>query len=258
MYIDTHTHIHYKDFDQERKELIKKLTEQKIYTILIGTDLDTSQRAIDFTDEYEYSKATVGYHPNDHGEWCEEKWAQIVSLASSDKVVGIGETGIDLYRDQSKDNKSNQIELFHRHITLAQKLDKAVVIHSRDAFPEVEEVLKQYQGLRVVFHCYTGNRYWMERLSLLPHEVYFSYSGIITFKNKVEQIQEAAKYTPIERILTETDSPYLAPVPFRGKQNNSTLLPYVANFLADLREVGQDEFKSQIFQNAQSIFKKLT
>lgn len=258
MYIDTHTHIHYPDFDKERQDIISQLQDQKIYTVVVGTDLESSQRAIEFTDEYQYSKATVGYHPNDHDMWSEDSWNQIVTLAQSEKVVGIGETGIDLYRDQTPDNLSSQTELFHRHLKLGQELNKSIVIHSRDAFLEVEKILQEYSGLRVIFHCYTGDREWMERLSILPHEVYFSYSGIVTFKNKVEYIQEAAKHTPEDRILTETDSPYLAPVPFRGKRNDSTLLPYVTNFLAELREVDHDKFKEQVFRNSQNVFKNLT
>lgn len=257
MYIDTHTHIHYPDFDNERENLIEKLKEQEIFTVVIGTDINSSQRAIDFTNEYVYAKATVGYHPNDHNICSQENWNNIVKLAKEDCVVGIGETGIDLYRDASEKNSSNQIELFHKHINLAITLDKTLVIHSREAFPQVEKVLNEYKNMRIIFHCYTGNRQWMERLSTLSHDVYFSYSGIVTFKNNVEEIQEAAKHTSIEKILTETDSPYLAPVPFRGQRNDSTLLPYVTHFLADLRGTERQKLRDQVFKNALNAFRNL-
>lgn len=257
MYIDTHTHIHYADFDEDRDDIAQKLQEIPVYVVVIGTDLDTSERALLYTQKYPYAKATVGYHPNDHGEWSIAKWEEIAKLATHENVVAIGETGIDLYRDQSEENKNAQIDLFHRHIDLAQKLDKPIIIHSRDAFPEVEKILQEYPKIKVIFHCFTGSREWMERLSTLTEEIYFSYSGIVTFKNNVDDIKEAAKHTPGNRILTETDSPYLAPVPHRGKRNDSTLLPFVTDYLAELREVNREQFKGQVYRNAQQVFKNL-
>jgi TatD DNase family protein len=258
MYIDTHTHIHYPEFDAVRTELIDTLTKKKIYTILVGTDVESSKRAIEFTREYIYSKATVGFHPNDYFQVTNDSWKHIEKMAHDDQVVGIGETGIDVYRDQSPDHLKAQTELFHRHIELSKTTKKPLVIHSRDAFEEVEKILGQYQGLKIIFHCFTGNRYWLERLcSSLSHEVYFSFSGIVTFKNKVESIQEAAKIAPMECILTETDSPYLAPVPYRGQRNDSTLLPYITDFLADLRQIDKHDFSDLVFQNAKRAFQNL-
>lgn len=253
---DTHCHIHGQEFDKHRDQLIAQIQEQQLKLVCIGTTLADSQKAVDYVQEYESMWATVGLHPHEVVSISDPAYLrqELKRLAKYSSVVGLGETGFDFYYNDKEVLYSWQRKLFQVHIELAQELQLPLIIHTRDAFPETYELLSQYQDLTVIYHCFTGSPYWVDRLLSLPHISYFSFSGLITFKKKTENIQEAVKVVPEDRILVETDSPYLAPEPFRGKQNQPLYIQYMIEKIAHIRGCSVETQEEILDTNACQVF----
>lgn len=253
---DTHCHIHGHEFDHDRDQLIAQIQEQQLKLVCIGTTLADSQKAVDYVQEYESMWATVGLHPHEVVSISDPAYLrqELKRLAKYSSVVGLGETGFDFYYNDKEVLYSWQRKLFQVHIELAQELHLPIIIHTRDAFPETYELLSQYRDLTVIYHCFTGSPYWVEQLLSLPHTSYFSFSGLITFRKKTENIQEAVKQVPEDRILAETDSPYLAPEPFRGRQNQPLYVQYVIEKIAFLWGYSRKDQEEIIDANAQRVF----
>ena len=253
MFIDSHCHLTYEPLVSNISKIIEdceKLSVTKLLTI--GTNIQSSVKCIEISKEYQNIYSSVGIHPVEaHIE--SDKKDQVQKLyQSSDKNIGYGETGLDFY--YSSEEKKCQIDLFETHIKFAVEDNSTVIVHTRDAEDETLSILKEHtknSNLRVLIHCFTGSMQFAK--SLLNIGCYISFSGIITFKNTIE-IQEVAKYTPIDRILVETDSPFLSPHPLRGKKNYPENVVLVAEKLAKLKNTTISEIGKKTSDNFLNVF----
>jgi len=200
--------------------------------VTIGTDGPTSQGAVDWARRDPRVYATVGLHPHDAKTADDALWGRFEALAAEPRCVGIGEAGLDYHYGHSP--REDQLRVFERHVALADATDRALVIHTREAWDDTWRVLEPARHLRIVFHCFTGGPDEAERALELGASL--SFSGIVTFRNAGE-IRAAARLTPLDRLLVETDSPYLAPIPHRGRPNEPAFVAQTAAFLAELKGV---------------------
>jgi TatD DNase family protein len=218
--------------------------------VCVGTDAASSQAAVELASSHADVVATVGLHPHDASRFADE-WDELVSLANHDHVVAIGETGFDLHYEHS--TREQQEAAFRAHIALADRLDRALVIHTRDAWDDTFRVLGELGApARTVFHCFTGGA--DEARRALAFGAYLSFSGIVSFKN-ADDVRAAASVTPLSRTLVETDAPYLAPVPHRGKQNEPAWVPDVGAALATATRRSIDEVAAATRANAAAVFR---
>lgn len=249
--IDSHAHLDEERFDEDRDELIKSLKENAVsYIINPSSDMETSRRVVELSNRYDNIFAAVGIHPHDAEGFKEEDLDELKQLSKDEKVVAIGEIGLDYYYDNSP--RKIQKEVFKKQLELAYVLDLPVIIHTRDAMRDTYDILKEFEGrVTGVMHCYTGSIEMAEKFMKLGF--YISIAGPVTFKNAVN-VREMAKQIPLERLLIETDSPYLAPVPNRGKRNDPTNVRYVADMLANLKEIQIDKIIEHSRENTVKLF----
>lgn len=249
--IDSHAHLDEERFDEDRDELIKSLKENAIsYVINPSSDMETSRRVVELSNKYENIFAAVGIHPHDAEGFKEDDLDELRELSKDERVVAIGEIGLDYYYDNSP--RDIQKEVFRKQLELSHELDLPVIIHTRDAMGDTYDILKEFEGrVRGVMHCYTGSIEMAEKFMKLGF--YISIAGPVTFKNAVN-VREMAKQIPLERLLIETDSPYLAPVPNRGKRNDPTNVRYVADMLANLKEIQIDKIIEHSRENTVELF----
>ncbi|MEI6040545.1 MAG: TatD family hydrolase [Candidatus Berkelbacteria bacterium] len=251
MFIDTHCHLNLESFERDYKKVIDRSFTGGVGTIInIGSDYKNSKRAVDLAKDYPQGVyAAVGMHPGDSlGEVYNEK--KFSDLLYSKKVVAIGEIGLD-YTVEKLD-KVAQAELFKKQIDLAVKYSKPVVIHCREAYTDLIEILKSYENLpKIVMHCYVGNL--ADAKTFLEMGLYLSFTGIITF-NKNEELNEVVKYAPLERIMIETDAPWLAPEPHRGHRNEPLYVIEIARKIAQIKNISLAEVEVQTTKNAQEFF----
>lgn len=251
--VDTHAHLDEEAFDGDRPEVIARAEAAGIVRIItIGTTVDTSHRALEIAREFPCVFAAVGIQPNYVAQAKAGDWESIVDLAGSEKVVAIGETGLDRYWDYAPFDL--QIDYFQRHIALAQKLDKPFVVHCREAEAETIAQLQQASQrgpLRGVMHSFTGSLETAR--ACLDLGLHISLAGMVTFK-KSQALRDLISQLPLDRLLVETDSPYLAPQPVRGKRNEPSFVRMTANLVAELAGISQDEFARQTTANADRLF----
>jgi len=216
--------------------------------VVVGTDASTSREAIALAARHPDVRATVGLHPHDASK-LDEEWPELVALAGSEGVVAIGEAGFDLHYRHSEPDAQEQA--FRAQIRLAKQLDRALVIHTREAWPDTFRVLAD-EGVpeRTVFHCFTGGP--AEASVCVEIGAHLSFSGIISFKG-ADDVRDAARVTPLERILVETDAPYLAPVPYRGRENEPALVVVVGAALAQALGRPIDEIAARTSENAARV-----
>jgi TatD DNase family protein len=260
MLIDSHTHAQFADFKDEVDKVIKRALSQNIWLINVGTNKKTSQEAVDLAQKYSLGVfAAVGMHPSDAKEELkmnsEEKDLEFLfELTKKDKVVGIGECGLDYFKTQDKKIKDDQKNLFLRHINLSQKSEKPLIIHCRDAHQDMQEILHANKNRLLsnpgVMHFFTGSK--EDARVYLDLGFYISFSGVITFARDYDKV---IKFVPQDRILIETDAPYVAPAPFRGKRNEPSYVKYVADKLAEILEEDKEKIYNQTFENAKNLFK---
>lgn len=252
--IDTHAHLDEEAFDVDREEVVARaLAAGIVRVITIGTTAPTSRAAVDIAARFQSVYAAVGIQPNYVSQAKAGDWECIEELAGRPKVVAIGETGLDRYWDYAPFDL--QIEYFQRHMELARKLDLPFVVHCRDAEADTLEQLRRAAAgghLRGVMHSFSGDMATAE--ACLELGLYISFAGMLTYK-KSQKLREVAVRIPADRILVETDSPYLAPQPMRGKRNEPANVQYTANCLADLRGVSREEFARQTTANVARLFR---
>ena len=251
---DSHCHLDDRQFDADREAMIERARNAGIqYLLSIGTgdgppDLGA---AIRLADRYEFVYATVGVHPNDADKLNSNTFRNLESLVQHPKVVAVGEIGLDYHWGVPKEI---QTPLFERQLALAKECRKPIVIHTRDAWEDTMEVLERdwsNADLPCVMHCFTGTVEQAERCLRLGF--YLSFGGVTTFPNAA-QVREAAKITPVERMLLETDCPYLAPKPHRGKRNEPSLLVHTAAAIAEVKELGVEELAEATTRNFERLF----
>jgi TatD DNase family protein len=255
MLIDSHCHLTYEPMVSDIQKVLDLCKQNQVSKILtIGTNLETSKKSIQIAEAYKNIFCTIGLHPNET-EKEGINFTEIVNLArSSKKIIGIGETGLDFYYDKEKEKSAIQIDMFEKHIELGEKTHKPVIVHTRSADKETLEVIKKIKNRKeidFVIHCFTGNSNFCHKL--LDLGCYISFSGIITF-NKVEEICKAVEIVPLDKLLVETDSPYLSPVPFRGKKNFPSNVKFVAEKIAQIKKVSFEEIALCTSKNFNKIF----
>lgn len=242
MLIDTHAHIHDPRFDSDRDEVIERARNAGVEVMVtVGTDLENSRAAVALAEQYSFIYATVGVHPHEVKGLTAEALAELRVLASHPRVVAYGEIGLDYYYDHSP--RDIQREQFKAQLSIAQELNLPIVIHTRDAQEDTLAILKEeWKDRPGVFHCFTGDPAYATQALQLGFMV--SFSGIVTFP-KATELREAVRVVPLDRLLIETDCPYLAPIPHRGKRNEPSYLPAIAEIIArehgtqTIQEVGQ-------------------
>ncbi len=256
MLIDTHTHIADPEFDIDREVVIERALSANVQKmILIGTDLASSKRAVALAERYPFLFATVGLHPHESHVMNETLLISLKSLCGHPKVVGCGEMGLDYHYHHA--TQEDQRHAFVAQIRLAKEKRLPLIVHSREAWEEMFDYLEQEQvqthakEVGAVFHCFTGDKKVAERAIDLGF--YISFSGIVTFP-KAADLQEIASTMPIEKMLIETDAPYLAPQGFRGKRNEPAYVRVVAEKIAALRSCSLEEIAVQTSQNAIRLF----
>ena len=253
MIFDTHAHYDDDAFDEDREELIKAILESDIKRIVnVGANLKTSQNSIDLANKYDLFYAAVGVHPDDCNEVDDAGIDKLREMSKEKKVVAIGEIGLDYY--WHKDNPDIQKEAFKRQIELAKELSLPIIIHSREAARDTMDILAETNaGVNSgVVHCFS---YSPEiALEAIRLGFYVGVGGVVTFKN-AKKLKETVERIPLEKIVLETDCPYLAPVPFRAKRNSSLYLEYVVEEIAMLKQTDPETVKEITYKNALDMYK---
>ena len=249
--IDTHAHLDFPDYKDDIDEVIERAGEVGVeYMINVGTTVASSNKSIELAKQYEQIYASIGIHPNEASKVSGEEWSRLEALAGGDKVVAIGETGLDYYRDRSK--REDQKRLFHQHIELAQRHNLPVIIHNREASSDCLDIVHEYSGkIKGVVHCFAGTVEDAEEFLKLGFHV--SFAGPITFP-KADNLREALKAVPVERLLLETDCPFLAPQPKRGKRNEPSYLQYTIPVFAELYKLSVEDIKRITTFSAKNLF----
>ena len=248
---DTHAHYDDAQFDADREALLSAMPENGVGLILDpGCDLESSRAAIALAEQYPHVYAAVGYHPENCAPYTDADLDILRRLAQHPKVVAIGEIGLDYYWEQNPP-KAFQQEVFRAQLALAQELSLPVIVHDREAHADCLAIVKEFPGVRGVFHCYSGSVEMARELWKLGW--YTGFDGPVTYKNArrtVEVVQEV----PLERLLLETDSPYMAPVPVRGTRNDSRNIAHIAAKIAEVRGMTADEVIRIAADNGKRLF----
>ena len=249
--IDSHCHLDHEPLLSDLSNVIKRSKKIGIKKLLtISTSLESFERIKDIIKQDEMIYGTIGIHPHEANQNLINSEIIVKNFNENSKVIGIGETGLDFYYNNS--DKNEQIKSFNEHIKASIETNAPLIIHSRSAEDDTFEILNSYKkhNPKILMHCFTGSKNFAEKL--LDLNAYFSASGIITFKNSIE-LQETFKFVPTDKVLIETDSPFLAPVPNRGKKNEPSFIDFTAQKLADLKEIS----KSQLIKITTDNFNKL-
>lgn len=252
MIFDTHAHYDDEAFNEDREKLIDEISRSEIRKIVnVGANLATSKNSVDLSEKYDFFYAAVGVHPDDAAEVNDEGIERLRELAKGKKVVAVGEIGLDYY--WNKENSDLQKTAFKRQIELARELSLPIIVHSRDAAADTMEILHETDAGKLggVIHCFS---YSPEiALESVKMGFYIGIGGVVTFKN-AKKIKESVEAIPLEKIVLETDCPYLAPDPFRGKRNSSLYLEYVVKEIARLKGIDENTVMEQTFKNALNMY----
>lgn len=250
MYFDTHAHYDDEAFNEDRDALLPRLNAGGVELIIDpGCDVKSSRAAIALAEKYSFVYAAVGVHPENIAGFPMNELGKIRALAAHPKCVAIGEIGLDYYWDAS--HKDEQKAIFRAQLDMAQELCKPVIIHDREAHGDCMEMVRQYPGLRGVFHCYSGSAEMAKEL--LKNGWYLGFDGPVTYKSARKTI-EVLELCPLDRLLIETDSPYIGPVPMRGKRNDSGNLRYIVEKIAEVKGVSPEDIACISMENGKRLF----
>lgn len=249
---DSHCHLTYEPLKSNIEKIIQDCKENNINTLLsIGTTFLNSRESLDLAKKYDNIFTSVGIHPHEVDKDF-KNFKLLKKLTDENKVIGIGETGLDFFYNHSK--KDNQIVSFEKHIELARNKKLAVIVHTRNANDDTIRIIKREKNkfdTKFLIHCFSEDEFFCKKLIDLG--CYISFSGIVTFRN-ADKVREAAKIVPLNKILIETDSPYLTPEPMRGKPNSPVNVKYIANILAEIKEISLNNFSKSILKNFNNLF----
>jgi TatD DNase family protein len=250
MLVDTHCHLDFPEFDQDRDEVIERAKSQGIdYIVNIGASLEGSRRSVELAQKYSSIYATVGIHPHEADNFNPEIEKEIKDLAKKDKVVAIGEIGLDYFKGYSK--KENQLPLFLNLIKLGKELKLPLVIHTREAQADTLRILKEAQPVKAVVHCFSGDKAFLKECLDLGFLVSFTCN--VTYK-KAAGLREIVKVAPLDSLLLETDAPYLSPEGLRGKRNEPAQVRLLAELVAKLKGLKFEEVAEATTLNARRFF----
>lgn len=259
--VDTHCHLNFNTFDNDRRQVVERARENGIYRILIpGIDIETSRSAIDFTEVYDDVYASIGIHPNMGYTWTSQSYEELRMIALQRKVVAIGEIGLDYYRDQTP--KTQQQVIFKKQLELAADLGKPVIIHNREASEDILKIIQEwYKGLNNnrsrlvehpgVMHSFSGNINFAREI--VSYNFKIGITGPITFNNS-QLLQEIVEFHRVDKLLIETDAPYLTPHPYRGKRNEPANVRIIAEKIAELKEDSLDKIAKVTTAEADRLF----
>ena len=256
MYFESHAHYDDRRYDGDRHELLMACKASGVkYIVNAGADLESSRKGIEMAAQYEFLYAAVGVHPHDAKELDEASFAELTNLSYSEKVVAIGEIGLDYHYDNSP--RDIQQKWFTRQMELAKKRELPVIIHSRDASAQTFDMIKSAElskregkGAGVI-HCYSGS--WEMAMEYVKMGYYLGIGGVITYNNAKKTVEVVGRI-PIERILIETDCPYLSPVPNRGKRNDSQNLKYICEKISEIKQIDVETVEEITCKNAKTLF----
>lgn len=252
MLFDTHAHLNAEQFEEDLEEVIERAQEVGVSNIVVvGFDRPTITRAMELVEKYEFIYASIGWHPVDAIDMTMDDLAWIEELLAHPKVVALGEIGLDYYWDKSP--QDIQKEVFRKQIRLAKKVNLPIVIHNREATADIVTILKEEDAKEVggIMHCFSGSVEVAKEC--VKMNFYISLGGPVTFKN-AKKPKEVAQEIPLEKLLIETDCPYLAPHPFRGKRNEPSYVKLVAEQIAELKGISYEEVAKKTTENAKKLF----
>ena len=251
MIIDTHAHYDDEQFDEDREEILGKMQDAGIGMIMdAGSTILSWDKIVKLTEEYPFVYGAIGVHPDEVGNLDETQFARMERLLDKEKIKAVGEIGLDYYWD--KEGHDLQKHWFIRQLDLAREMNKPVMIHSREAAADTMEIMKEHgKGLKGVIHCYSYSLEMAREYVKMGY--YIGVGGVVTFKNS-KKLKEIVEEIPLESIVLETDCPYLAPTPFRGKRNSSLYLPYVVEAIAELKGISAEQVIEQTEKNARDLY----
>ena len=253
MLIDTHVHLNADQYDEDLQEVIDRALEEDIDRMfVVGFDTNTIERTMKLIDQYDFIYGIIGWHPVDAIDCTEERLQWIEELSKHPKIIGIGEMGLDYHWDKSP--KDIQKEVFRKQIALAKRVQLPIIIHNREATQDCVDILKEENSSEVggIMHSFSGSNEIADEI--LKMNFYISLGGPVTFKN-AKQPKEVAQHIPLDRLLVETDAPYLSPHPYRGKRNEPARVKLVAEQIAELRGISYEEVCKATTENAERLFK---
>ncbi|ALS03016.1 hydrolase TatD [Enterococcus silesiacus] len=253
MIFDSHTHLNAEQFNEDIPETIARAKELGVTEMaVVGFDTPTIEKSLELSQQYKEIQSIIGWHPTEAGSYTPEIEKKLQQLLTTPKVVALGEIGLDYY--WMEDPKEVQDRVFRRQIAIAKEMNLPISIHTRDAMEDTYNILKEedIRDIGGIMHSFSGDPEWMAKF--LEMGMHISLSGVVTFKKALE-VQEVAKAVPLDRLLVETDAPYLAPVPYRGKRNEPGYTRYVVEKIAELREVPFEEIARQTTNNAHRLFR---
>ena len=249
---DTHAHYDSNQFNQDREELLASLPEQEVALVVNpGCDLKSSRKAVEYAQRWPFLYAAVGWHPEDCAPFTDDSLDQLRALAAQPKVVAIGEIGLDYYWKENPPREFQQA-VFRKQLALARELDLPVIVHDREAHGDSLAIVKEFPGIRGVFHCYSGSVEMARELVGLGWMI--SFTGVLTYPNARKAV-EVAQAIPMESLMIETDAPYRAPVPHRGKRNYSGLVRHTCERLAELKGLTPEETARITYENGKRFFR---
>lgn len=253
MIFDSHTHLNAQQFEEEIPEVIERAKALDVTEMaVVGFDTLTIEKSLMLSRDYDFIYSILGWHPTEAGSYTPTIEKKLQEQLTLPKVVALGEIGLDYY--WMSDPKEVQARVFSRQISIAKEMNLPISIHTRDAMEDTYAMLKEskIQDIGGIMHSFGGDAEWAKRF--LDLGMHLSFSGVVTFKKALE-VQEAAKIVPLDRLLVETDAPYLAPVPYRGKRNEPGYTRYVVEKIAELRELSFEELAQQTTKNAHELFR---
>lgn len=252
MLFDTHVHVNAEQFNEDLEDVIERAKEAGVDNmVVVGFDRPTIIRAMELIETYDFMYAAVGWHPVDAIDMTEDDLQWIEELSNHPKVVAIGEMGLDYHWDKSP--KDVQMEVFRKQIRLAKKVGLPIIIHNREATADIVNILKEEEASRIggIMHCFSGSA--ETALECINMNFYISLGGPVTFKN-AKKPKEVAAAVPLDRLLIETDCPYLAPHPYRGKRNEPSYVKLVAEQIAEIKQLTIEEVSQATTENAKKLF----
>lgn len=252
MIFDSHAHYDDESFDEDREQVIKELKENGIIGVLnCGASLKGAKDSLKLAEKYDFFYAAVGIHPENAYELTDEAFEEIKQMTKNSKVRAIGEIGLDYYWDENPP-KDVQKEVFRRQMQLAKELNLPVIIHDREAHGDTLEIMKEFPEVKGVLHCFSGSVEFARECLKLGY--YIGFTGVVTFKN-AKKVLEVAKEVPLDRLLVETDCPYMAPTPYRGKRNRSEYIKFIIEKVAEIKGLSTAEMENKTIKNTKNLLK---
>lgn len=249
--IDSHAHLDDEKFNEDRDEVLERIKNKMDFVVNIGCDLETSQASFDFAKKYDFIYAVVGMHPIYTDKYNDEFEKKLEDFLKDEKVLAIGEIGLDYHWMTSP--KEEQQAVFRKQLDLARKLNKPVVIHTREAMQDTIDILNEYKDITGILHCYPGS---VETAKQMIDRFYLGIGGVLTFKNG-KKLVEVVDKIPLDRLVIETDCPYMAPTPYRGKRNEPVYTEEVAKKIAEIKNISYEEVVRITNENTRKAYKML-